>query len=427
MKRRGVLVGAGIVIVGLGLLITVRGGSEPPAFETALVDRGDVVEVVGATGVLEAVTTVQVGSQVSGTVAWLGADFNSQVKKGQVVARLEPSLFEARVAQARSNLVAARAQVDRNAAATADAKQKYERAQTLSAEKLLPESDLETAKATYDSAVAQQRASDAAVSQAAAALNQSQVDLDHSVIVAPIDGVVLSRSVDVGQTVAASLQAPTLFVIANDLKRMRVNVSVDEADIGRVQTGQAATFRVDAWPDEVFKGSVEQVRLQPIVNQNVVTYNTIVAVSNDDLKLMPGMTATVSVETQRRDGVLRVPAAAARFRPEPAGLGRSGFQRGGAAREGGASRESAGADGARREWSRGRGRPLFVPGKGGRPEPREVKLGLSDGRYVEVIDGLQEGETVITGQRGAVAAAGARPSPGASNNPFAPRREQRTR
>jgi HlyD family secretion protein len=241
------------------------------------------------------------------------------------------------------------------------------------------------------------------VSQAAAALNQAEVDRGHSVIVAPIDGVVLARSVDVGQTVAASLQAPTLFVIANDLKRMRVNVAIDEADIGRVQLGQTATFRVDAWPDEVFRGSVEQVRLQPIVNQNVVTYNTIVAVSNDALKLMPGMTATVSVETQRREAVLRVPAAAARFRPEPAEAG---------ARQGGRA---------------GRGRPLFVPGKGGRPEPREVKLGLSDGRFVEVLEGLQEGETVITGLRGAAIAAGPRPSPGASNNPFAPRRERPTR
>ncbi|HET7294902.1 MAG TPA: efflux RND transporter periplasmic adaptor subunit [Vicinamibacteria bacterium] len=409
MRRRLVVV-AGAVLGGAVLLVSIRGRSEPPAFETALVDKGDVVEVVGATGVLEAVTTVQVGSQVSGTVAWLGADFNARVRKGQVVARLEPSLFQARVAQARSNLVAARAQVERNAAATADARQKYERALALAAQSLLPESDLESAKAAYDSAVAQQKASEAAVSQAEAALNQAEVDLGHSVIVAPIDGVVLARNVDVGQTVAASLQAPTLFVIANDLKRMRVNVAIDEADIGRVEPGQAASFRVDAWPDEVFEGVIEQVRLQPIVNQNVVTYNTIVAVSNDASKLMPGMTATVSVETRRRDGVLRVPAAAARFRPE--------------AREPGA-RNAGPAEAGRR----GRERPLYVPGPGGRPEPREAKLGLSDGRYVEVIEGLREGEAVITGQRGAPAAGGAaaRPSPGATNNPFSPRREQRTR
>lgn len=407
MKRRPLLLATGLALVAVGVLVSVRGGSEPQAFDTALVERGDVVEVVGATGVLEAVTTVQVGSQVSGTVAWLGADFNSQVRRGQVVARLEPSLFEARAAQARSNLVAARAQVERNAAAVADAKQKYERAQALAAERLLPQSDLETAKAAFDSAAAQQKATEAAVSQAQAALNQAEVDLGHSVIVAPIDGVVLARNVDVGQTVAASLQAPTLFVIANDLRRMRVNVAIDEADIGRVRPGQAVSFRVDAWPDEVFTGQVEQVRLQPIVNQNVVTYNTLVAVDNDALKLMPGMTATVSVETERRDDVLRVPAAAARFRPE--------------ARPASGPRGGPGArDGSRQIW---------VPGAAGRPEPRDVKLGLSDGRFIEVASGLAEGDSVITGLRGsaAVGPAGPRPSPGASNNPFSPRREQRTR
>jgi HlyD family secretion protein len=357
-------------------------------------------------------------------VAWLGADFNSQVKKGQVVARLEPSLFEARLAQARSNLVAARAQVERSAAAVADARQKYQRALALSAESLLPASDLESAKAAFDSAAAQLKASEAAVSQAEAAQNQAEVDLGHSVIVAPIDGVVLARNVDVGQTVAASLQAPTLFVIANDLRYMRVNVAIDEADIGRVKAGQAVSFRVDAWPDDVFAGTVEQVRLQPIVNSNVVTYNTLVAVGNDGLKLMPGMTATVSIEIRRRDGVLRVPAAAVRFRPD---TGASGAPRlPGAARPAGSGRPAVGAGSSAGE---ARSRPVFVPGAAGRPEARAVELGLSDGRFVEVVSGLQEGDTVITGARAGAVASGSssRPSPGASNNPFAPRREQRTR
>jgi HlyD family secretion protein len=417
LRRPSLLLAGGLILAALGVLLSVRGRSDPAAFDTAAVERGDIVEVVGATGVLEAVSTVQVGSQVSGTVAWLGADFNSRVTKGQVVARLEPSLFEARVAQARSNLVAARAQVERNAAAVADARQKYERARTLAAEQLLPEADLESAKAAFDSAAAQQKASEAAVSQAEAALNQAEVDLGHSVILAPIDGVVLARNVDVGQTVAASLQAPTLFVIANDLRRMRVNASIDEADIGRVKAGQAVTFRVDAWPDDQFAGKVEQVRLQPIVNSNVVTYNTLVAVDNDDLKLMPGMTATVSIEIRRRDDVLRVPAAAARFRPDATTAARSPQ---GAARPVGSGRPGGGGE---------RTRQLFVPGSTGRPEGREVKLGLSDGRFVEVVSGLQEGDAVITGTRaGALAAGnGTQPSPGASSNPFAPRRERRTR
>jgi HlyD family secretion protein len=406
-RRRFALLAAAALAVAVAL-VSVRGRSEPPAYDTALVERGDIVEVVGATGTLEAVTTVQVGSQVSGTVAWLGADFNSEVKQGQVVARLEPSLFDARVAQARSNLVAARAQVERNAAATADARQKYERALALAGEELLPQSDLESARAAFDSAAAQQKASEAAVSQAEAAVNQAEVDRGHAVIVAPIDGVVLARNVDVGQTVAASLQAPTLFVIANDLRRMRVNVAIDEADIGRVGVGQAVSFRVDAWPDELFAGEVEQVRLQPIVNQNVVTYNTLVAVDNEGLKLRPGMTATVSVETRRSDDVLRVPAAALRFRPE--------------------AWPGAGGPGAGRPGGE-RSRNVFVPGAGGRPEPREVTLGLADGRFVEVVDGLREGEAVITALRGSAEAAvgGPRPSPAATNNPFAPRRERRTR
>ncbi len=410
MTRRRVALIAGAALAAGALLLSGRGRSEPAAYETQVVDRGDVVEVVGATGTLEAVTTVQVGSQVSGTVAWLGADFNSRVKRGQVVARLEPSLFDARVAQARSNLTAARAQVERNAAATADAKQKYERALALAGQSLLPQSDLESAKAAHDSAVAGEKASQAAVSQAEAALNQAQVDRGHAVIEAPIDGVVLARNVDVGQTVAASLQAPTLFVIANDLRRMRVNVAIDEADIGRVEPGQAVEFRVDAWPDESFAGTVEQVRLQPIVNQNVVTYNTLVAVDNDSLQLRPGMTATVSIETTRRDDVLRVPAAAVRFRPEPLPTAAA---RAGAEGQGGA----------------GRGKRLYVPGPRGWPEPRDVKLGLSDGRFVEVVEGIREGETVITGLRDPTQAAapGARPSANATNNPFAPRRERRTR
>ncbi len=408
MKRRRLALIAAVALALVAVFASVRGRSEAPAYETALADRGDIVEVVGATGVLEAVTTVQVGSQVSGTVAWLGADFNSRVERGDIVARLEPSLFEARVAKARSNLVAARAQVDRNAASTTDASQKAARAEALAAQQLLPESDLESARATHVAAMAQQRASEAAVSQAEAALNQAQVDLGHSVIEAPIDGVVLARNVDVGQTVAASLQAPTLFVIANDLKKMRVNVAIDEADIGRVKAGQAVSFRVDAWPDDLFAGTVEEVRLLPIVTQNVVSYNGLVAVDNDGLKLMPGMTATVSIETQRRDGVLRVSAAATRFRPEPMGAGRSA----------GRGPEAA-----------PRPKQVFLPGPDGKPVGREVKLGLSDGRFVEVVSGMQQGEAVITGLRGSVVAGapGARPSPGATNNPFSPRREQRTR
>ena len=304
------------VLVVAGAWFAWRGRSEPVRYTTGSIDRGDVVEVVGATGTLEAVTTVQLGSQVSGTIKSLHADFNSTVKKGQVVARLDPSLFQARRGQAEANLLAAKANVDRAKATVEDMRQKYERARELAAQKLLPQSDLETAKANYDGAVAQLKAAEAAQSQAQANLNQADVDLSHTIITTPIDGVVISRNVDVGQTVAASFQAPILFLIANDLTRMRVNASIDEADVGRVHEGQEVTFHVDAFPEREFVGKVEQVRLNPTAVQNVVTYNTIVAVNNDDLLLRPGMTATVSVIVRKAEDALRVPAAALRFRPE---------------------------------------------------------------------------------------------------------------
>jgi len=448
-NRRVVVLAAVAVAVAGGLALAHRGRAPNTRFATAAVDRGDIAEVVGATGVLEAVTTVQVGSQVSGTIQELHADFNSVVRKGQVIARLDPSIFEARLAQAKANLMAARAQVERSRSTIADTRQKYERARELAAQSLLPQTDLETAEANHDGARAQLDASLAAVSQADAAVNQARVDLGHTVIAAPIDGVVLARNVDVGQTVAASLQAPTLFVIANDLTRMQANASIDEADIGRVRPGQAVSFRVDAYPERIFAGRVEQVRLQPVAVQNVVTYNTIISVENADLRLMPGMTATVSVVVRSREGVLRAPASALRFRPEGfdapgaavAGLtgerpaladtGRATGSRRGAgearsagAREGAQRRRAGGDPDGRRapaetlSSGRERGRPglLFVLGDDGKPKPAPVRTGLSDGRFVEVVDGLEEGLPVVTGTLapGAVAPSG----PAASANPF---------
>src|SRR5688500_339954 len=315
--RRVVLaVAGGVLVPALALFVILRGREADVRYATTPVDRGDVVEVVGATGTVQAVTTVQVGSQVSGTIQSLNADFNSVVRKGQVLARLDPSLLQARVEQARANLISARANLDRSRAMVEDTRQKYARAQELAAQQLLPQSDLETAKSNQDAAAAQVKASQAAVSQAAAALNQAQVDTAHTIIASPIDGVVIARNVDVGQTVAASLQAPVLFVIAQDLRQLQVNASIDEADVGRVKEGQEVNFRVDAFPDQTFPGRVQQVRLQPTTVQNVVTYNAIISVENPGQRLMPGMTATVSIVVRRADDVLRIPASALRFRPE---------------------------------------------------------------------------------------------------------------
>ncbi len=439
--------------------VFLRGRRATVHYLTAKVDRGDILDVVGATGVLQAVITVQVGSQVSGTISDLHADFNSKVKKGEVIARLEQSAFLARLNQAQANLATAHANVDRSQAAIDDAKQKYDRALELAKQDLVPASDLESARAAYQSALAQLEASKAAVKQADAALHQAQVDLDHTVITAPVDGVVLARNVDVGQTVAASFQAPVLFVIANDLAHMQVNASIDEADIGRVRAGQDVTFTVDAFPDQTFDGRVEQVRLQPVTTQNVVTYNTIISVENPGLRLMPGMTATVSVVVRKRANTLRVPASALRFRPEgfeeprdanpggngpapasaPAGgfgagagrvnatrstAGRTGAGRGDwrARIEGG--RAAAGADAGETHAHHGRPGLVFVLGDDGRPKPTPVVVGLSDGRFLELVEGPGEGTPVVTGVQPDGSGPTTASAPG-TNNPFTFHRPQR--
>lgn len=473
-NSRRTWIALGIVVVAAVAFLAFRGRDRAVQYTTTPIQRGDIVDVVGATGTLQAVTTVQVGSQVSGIVDSLDADFNSRVRKNQVIARLETSTFDARLSQAQANLVAARANVEKARATVSDTKQKYDRAQELSKEGLVPASDLDTARANYEGAVAGVRGAEAAVSQSAASVQQAQVDRTHTIIRAPIDGVVVARNVDVGQTVAASLQAPTLFVIANDLSRMQVNASIDEADIGRVRQGQDVTFHVDAYPNETFTGRVEQVRLQPITVSNVVTYNTIVAVDNPGQRLMPGMTATVSLIVQKREDVLRLPAAALRFRPE-GWQGGAGGRRGGAggnaasgasgappaaAGTGGAVQAATapaggqGADGGARagrgggRWAgragvaggtdasgsgtpgaMGGGRPtiVFVTGPDGQPQPQPIRTGITDGQYVEVVSGLEDGAQIVTGiaGEGGARAAGARPGASPATNPFAPQQPQR--
>ena len=354
----------------LGYLYTQSRGSAPK-YRTAAVERGPLTAAVSATGSLNAVVVVQVGSQVSGQIKELKVDFNSIVKRNQVIARIDPDIFEAKVNQATADVDSARAavlnqeaQVERaradvdNARAalveakaftakaqvqSVDAKRDYDRKTELFARQLIANSDLDTSQATYDaavaqldstrareqalgsgiqSAVAQLRVAQASlesaraqVKQKDAALKQAQVDLDHTTILAPVDGVVVSRQVDVGQTVAASLQAPVLFTIAQDLTRMQVETSVDEADIGRLKLDDRATFTVDAFPGDMFTGTVTQIRKAPQVVQNVVTYTVIVGVDNPSGKLMPGMTANVKLVVAQKPSALKVPNAALRFRP----------------------------------------------------------------------------------------------------------------
>jgi HlyD family secretion protein len=331
MKRA--LIGLLIVLaIGAGAgAYYIRRNAPELSVNTSPITRGDIIDTVGASGTLQAVTTVQVGSQVSGNISFLGADFNSIVKKGQVIARLDPSLFDAQLQQARANLSQARANLtksqsdlERSKVMLTDAQQKYTRSKELAAKQLLPQSDLDAAKIAVDSADAQLASAQAtvtqtqaAVSQSQATVNQNQVNLDHTTIEAPIDGIIIQRSVDVGQTVAASMQAPTLFIIAADLTKMQVNANIDEADVGRIRPGQHVTFKVDAYPTDTFEGTVSQIRLQPVVVQNVTTYGTVIDVPNAQLKLKPGMTANVKVEIAKKSDVLRVPNAALRFRPSP--------------------------------------------------------------------------------------------------------------
>jgi HlyD family secretion protein len=286
-----------------------------PSVASLPLGRGDVVETVGATGTLEAVETVTVGTQVSGVIDTLYADFNTIVRKGQVIAKLDPQLIQTQIEQQQANVVRAEADLERLRVSLADARQKFDRAQQMSAKNLIPRTDLETAEVNVKTAEAQIRSSDAALSQARAQLNNQKVNLGYTTITAPIDGIVISRNVDQGQTVAASMNAPTLYVIAADLTKMQVVANIDEADVGRMRPGQVVSFRVDAYPTETFRGAVSQVRLQPAVVQNVVTYSTVIEVPNPELKLKPGMTANVTIEIARRNDVLRIPNRALAFRP----------------------------------------------------------------------------------------------------------------
>jgi len=377
-----------VALIGGGIwFYRAHTADKDPTPITTAVTRGDVVAKVDATGTLAAVTTVQVGSQVSGTIKALHADYNSEVKKGQVIAELDPSLFETQVEQARASLLKGQSDVDRAKVELDDATNKAGRAQELSDQKLISRNDLETAQTTAKQADAALKSSQAQLTQMRAALNQAQVNLDHTIIRAPIDGIVISRSVDVGQTVAASLSAPTIFVIAQDLAHMQVSASIDESDIGRVASGQPVTFKVDAYPTQTFNGTVSQVRLEPKTDQNVVSYTTMIDVPNPDLKLKPGMTANVTVQIAMNENVLRVPNAALRFRPAAGGSQGSGFDgsqvRGTAGRSGGESGE--------RNFGR-----VFVQ-RNAQIVPVRVRTGVTDGAMTAIIDGdLKEGDQVIT-------------------------------
>src|SRR5947209_6103406 len=361
-------------------------------YQTATVTRGPITQAVTATGTLNPVVNVQVGSQVSGNIAKLFADFNSQVKAGDVVAQIDPVLFQATVTQAEGDLASAQAGLElarANAARTEDLVRKQN-----------------SARADLDQAMANLHQAEASVKIKQGALDKAKADLDHCTIKSPIDGVVISRSVDVGQTVAASLQAPVIFAIANDLTKMQIDSNVAEADVGVVKVEQNVDFTVDAFPMQTFHGKVVQVRNAPITVQNVVSYDTVIGVSNPDLKLKPGMTANVSIVVAHRDEVLQIKNAALRYRPPdatPVEIRKTVTSRAGRP---GPGRGGGGQQGAQRTV-------YVLPSGANHPEPRQINTGISDGIMTEVVEGLKEGDRVVTAELASTAAG---PSPPA--NPF---------
>jgi HlyD family secretion protein len=357
------------VVVGLAIaaFLIFRSNGNQPKFRFDKVTKGDVEMAVTATGTVNPVTTVLVGTQVSGTIKNIYVDFNSPVKKGQLIAQIDPALFEAQVNQARANLLSAKANLEKAKASEVDAKRTMERNKELVSKNLIAQSDFDTAETNYETASASVSAAQAQVKQNEAALTSAETNLFYTRIVSPVDGIVVSRNVDVGQTVAASFQTPTLFSIAQDLTKMQIDTSVAEADIGNVKVGQDVEFTVDAYPDITFKGKVWQVRNAPISVQNVVTYDVVIKVNNPELKLKPGMTANVSIIIAIKKDVLRIPNAALRFRPSEKGK-ISAQQKGSAV------------------WILGQGKPKRIP----------ITVGISDGSYTELVsDRLTEGQELI--------------------------------
>ncbi len=407
-----------IVLISVGLLMIAGAGfgywrignsAKESAYTTVPVSRGDITQVVSSTGTLQAVVTVLVGSQVSGTIAKLNADFNTKVKKGQVVAELDQAKFGARVEETRANVLAAQASLAKSKVAVEDANRTLARAKELMKRELISQSELDAAQTAHDAARSQLNVSQAQVGQAQAALNQASIDLGYTVIRSPVDGIVISRNIDVGQTVAASLQAPTLFNIANDLTKMEVHTNVDEADVGNIWEGQEVTFTVDAHPARRFRGKVHQVRNAATIIQNVVTYNAVVRIDNKELLLKPGMTANVQFLVSRQEDVLAIPNMAIRFRPpeeknEAQELLRQEQSR--TAPRVGARRTSrpGGGGGGAGEGRRVRQVRIYVF-KNSKAQPVEVQLGITDGSKTEVKAGdLKENDLVIIAMTGGASA-----------------------
>ncbi|MDO8546048.1 MAG: efflux RND transporter periplasmic adaptor subunit [Nitrospirales bacterium] len=388
-------------VLGAGGYVYWSGDQKPPVkYKTAKIERGTVAQVVTATGTINPVITVQVGSQVSGIIQALFADFNSVVKAGQVVAQIDPVPFRTKVTEMEASLQNAQGNLARARADLALQKLNFDRAKALFEQQLNAQQDVDNARTAHETSQATIQIAEAQVKQARAQLDTAKVNLEYTTIHSPVHGIVISRNVDVGQTVAASFQTPVLFTVAKDLTKMQVDTNVSESDIGGITNSKPATFVVDAYPNQVFKGMILQVRNAPITVQNVVTYNVVIGVDNTDLRLRPGMTANAAIVVASRDDVLKVPNQALRFKPAPA---KGGEKSGGPPAASAGKRDGAGKggapEGARREGGESRSKQkVWLRGPQGEPAPVEVKAGITDGTFSELVEGeLKEGDEVIVG------------------------------
>ncbi|MCF6150005.1 MAG: efflux RND transporter periplasmic adaptor subunit [Candidatus Kuenenia sp.] len=377
--KKYIFIGIPCVIVTIVTIIYLFNRGETIRFETAKIDKGDIQKYVVATGTVTPVRTVIIGSQVSGLISQLFADFNSEVQKGQIVAQIDPVPFEHQVKRAEATLATALATLKKSNATLRNNRRKFLRAKKLYTKEVISIDEFDESRATYEISLADVDLAKAEILQAQASLEIAKTDLEHTVIVSPFDGIVISREVDVGQTVAASFQTPTLFTIAMDLVSMQVNTSVDEADIGMVEVGQKAKFNVDAFPESVFEGNVTEIHMSPVIFQNVVTYDTIISVDNSSLKLKPGMTANTSILTAEAKDVLRLPNAALRYTPSKTVKVKMD-----------------------EETENNRKEKNFFPVwimKNGKPAKVMIKTGISDYDYTEIIEGeVKEGLEVIVAE-----------------------------
>jgi HlyD family secretion protein len=411
-KRLVWIVATLVVVVGLavGVRFVFFGKKPPPQFETAKVTKGHLVAKVTATGTLSALVTVQVGAQVSGRISALHADWNSEVKKDQLIAEIDPELYKAAVLQAQANLAQAIGQLKKSEALAENYRLVAERAKELNRQGLLAQQDYETALANYNAQKGDVAAQKGSIEQARAQLVTAEVNLKYTKIISPVNGTVISRAVDVGQSVAASLQIATLFTIAEDLRKMQVDTNVAEGDVGKLQAGMKATFLVDAFPGEPFAGTVRQIRNAAVNVQNVITYDAVLDVDNKDLRLRPGMTANVTFVYAEKDDALSVPNAALRFRPPPELVGSGHHHHGDAIPPAHAAAErEGGEDGAGKDLNKPNERAVWI-NQSGVLKRVKVTTGITDGTSTEIVEGeLQAGDDVVLD-----VASGA-PKPGAAH------------